>query len=57
MGIVIELGGIKPSGLKKRLVKKARQNSPVPTWVVVKTKRRVRTNPKRRMWRRRKLKA
>ncbi|MCP8307794.1 MAG: 50S ribosomal protein L39e [archaeon] len=51
------MGSIKTSGLKKRLVKKARQNSPVPAWVVVKTKRKVRTNPKRRMWRRRKLKA
>ena len=57
MGIVIELGSIKTSGLKKRLAKKTRQNSPVPAWVIVKTKREVRTNPKRRMWRRKKLKA
>lgn len=53
---MIGLGAIKPSGLKKRLIKKMRQNSPVPAWVIIRTKRRVRTNPKRRMWRRKKLK-
>ena len=37
---------------KIRLMSKIRQNSPVPAWVIVKTKRRVRTNPKRRQWRR-----
>ncbi len=57
MGIVNELGAIKPSGLKKRLVKKMKQNSSVPAWVIIKTKRKVRTNPKRRTWRRKKLKA
>lgn len=41
----------KPSSRKIRLVKKTRQTSPVPTWVILKTKRRVRTNPKRRAWR------
>jgi large subunit ribosomal protein L39e len=56
MGIVIELGSIKPSGLKKRLVKKTKQNSPVPAWVIIRTKRKVRTNPKRRVWRRKRLK-
>ncbi|MAH21300.1 MAG: 50S ribosomal protein L39e [Thaumarchaeota archaeon] len=45
-----------PGGVKKRLMSKNRQNSPVPTWVTVRTKRKVRTNPKRRMWRRKKLK-
>jgi|TARA_B110000263_G_C15100551_1_gene415118 large subunit ribosomal protein L39e len=44
------------SGIKKRLMKKRIQNSAVPTWVVVKTKRGVTTNPKRRHWRRTKLK-
>ncbi|MEM3437006.1 MAG: 50S ribosomal protein L39e [Nitrososphaerales archaeon] len=50
------MGAIKPSALKKRLIKKMKQNSPAPAWVIIKTKRRVRTNPKRRMWRRKKLK-
>ncbi|MCP8323744.1 MAG: 50S ribosomal protein L39e [Candidatus Methylarchaceae archaeon HK02M2] len=51
------MGSIKPSALKRRLMKKTKQNSPVPTWVVVKTGRKVRTNPKRRSWRRKRLKA
>lgn len=36
---------------KIRLLKKIKQASPVPAWVIVKTKRAVRTNPKRRAWR------
>lgn len=47
--------GKKTSGVKNRLLKKTRQNRPVPTWVAVKTKRAVRTHPKRRLWRRSKL--
>ncbi|MEM1524782.1 MAG: 50S ribosomal protein L39e [Nitrososphaerales archaeon] len=46
----------KPSGVKNRLYSKIKQNNPVPTWVIVKTRRKVRTNPKRRMWRRDRLK-
>ncbi|WOV92866.1 MAG: 50S ribosomal protein L39e [Candidatus Nitrosoabyssus spongiisocia] len=41
----------KTSARKIRLLKKIRQTSPVPTWVILRTKRRVRTNPKRRAWR------
>ncbi|MBI1828491.1 MAG: 50S ribosomal protein L39e [Thaumarchaeota archaeon] len=37
---------------KIRLMKKLKQSSSVPTWVVVRTKRKVRSNPKRRQWRR-----
>ncbi len=37
---------------KIRLMSKIKQNSAVPAWIIVKTKRRVRTNPKRRAWRR-----
>lgn len=37
---------------KIRLMKKLKQNSPVPAWIIVKTKRKVRSNPKRRQWRR-----
>lgn len=36
---------------KIRLIKKTKQTSPVPAWVILKTKRGVRTNPKRRQWR------
>lgn len=41
----------KTSSRKIRLIKKTKQASPVPTWVILKTKRSVRTNPKRRAWR------
>ena len=41
----------KPSGRKIRLHKKTLQTTPVPTWILLRTKRRVRTNPKRRAWR------
>jgi large subunit ribosomal protein L39e len=37
---------------KIRLMKKLKQSSAVPAWVIVRTKRRVRTNPKKRAWRR-----
>lgn len=36
---------------KIRLLKKRKQASSVPAWVILKTKRTVRTNPKRRAWR------
>jgi large subunit ribosomal protein L39e len=36
---------------KIRLMKKVKQNSSVPAWVIVRTKRKVRNNPKRRQWR------
>ncbi len=41
---------------KLRLAKAMKQNRPVPVWVVGKTLGRVRTHPKRRHWRRSKLK-
>jgi len=41
---------------KIRLARRGRQNRPVPIWVLVKTKRRVRRNPKRYYWRRGRLK-
>ncbi|MGI0083309.1 MAG: 50S ribosomal protein L39e [Nitrosopumilaceae archaeon] len=37
---------------KVRLMKKLKQNSAVPAWIILKTKRTVRTNPKSRHWRR-----
>ena len=42
--------------LKKRLIAKIKENSRVPAWVMVRTNRNVTTNPKRRTWRRNKLK-
>jgi len=58
---MITLGGIrmarnKPLAKKLRLAKAAKQNRRVPVWVIVKTNRRVMTHPKRRYWRRTKLK-
>lgn len=45
----------KTSGEKIRYMKRLKQNAPPPTWVTVKTNRKVITNPKRRNWRTRKL--
>lgn len=47
----------KPTAKKRRLAKAGKQRKPVPTWVVAKTIGRARTNPTRRNWRRRKIKA
>ncbi len=41
----------KSSPRKIRLLKKTKQTSPVPAWVILRTNRHVRTNPKRRAWR------
>jgi len=46
----------KTLGRKKRLAKSGRQNSRVPSWVIMRTERRVMTHPKRRNWRRSSLK-
>ena len=40
------MGARKYSGRKIRLMKKTKQASAVPAWVILKTKRTVRTNPK-----------
>ena len=42
----------KHSGRKNRLMKKTKQNSSLPAWVIVRTSRKVRRNPKMRDWRR-----
>jgi len=42
----------KSSARKIRLIKKTNQAKSVPSWVILKTKRAVRTNPKARQWRR-----
>lgn len=44
--------GKKSKGKKKRLAKLEKQNSRVPTWVMMKTDMEVTQNPKRRNWRR-----
>jgi len=41
---------------KLRLGKATKSNSPIPVWVVAKTRRKLRFNIKRRNWRRQKLK-
>ena len=41
----------KSTGRKIRLMKKIKQSSSVPAWVILRTNRAVRTNPKRRAWR------
>ncbi|MHA2060893.1 MAG: 50S ribosomal protein L39e [Candidatus Sifarchaeia archaeon] len=46
----------KPLGKKLRLGKAQKQSRSVPAWIVVRTRRRVRTHPKRRHWRRTRLK-
>ena len=46
----------KSSPRKIRLIKKQKQNSVVPAWIILKTKRSVRNNPKHRQWRRSELK-
>ena len=47
----------KPLGKKLRLASALKSNRAPPPWVIIKTKRRVTTNPARRHWRRVKLKA
>ncbi|MFX1518878.1 MAG: 50S ribosomal protein L39e [Promethearchaeota archaeon] len=46
----------KPLARKLRLGKAFKQSRSVPAWIVVRTQRRVRTHPKRRHWRRTRLK-
>ncbi|TLX96618.1 MAG: 50S ribosomal protein L39e [Thaumarchaeota archaeon] len=48
---------VKDRSKKNRLMKANRETRSVPTWVIVRTNRKVRTNPKHRDWRHRKLHA
>ena len=41
----------KRSGRKIRLLKNIKQTYPVTAWIILKTNKSVRTNPKRRAWR------
>jgi large subunit ribosomal protein L39e len=47
----------KPTAKKRRLSKEGKKKKAVPTWVVAKTSGKFRTHPKRRQWRRRKIRA
>jgi large subunit ribosomal protein L39e len=49
------LARVKDTSKKNRLTKATKQMRSVPTWVIVRTNRHVRTNPKQRNWRKRKL--
>lgn len=46
----------KPKAKKIRLLKKVKSNRRVPAWVMQRTSRRFLRHPKRRSWRRNKLK-
>ncbi|MGQ4914861.1 MAG: 50S ribosomal protein L39e [Candidatus Asgardarchaeia archaeon] len=46
----------KPFGKKIRLARALKQNSSIPTWVIVKTGGHVRNHPKKRFWRSTKIK-
>lgn len=46
----------KPFAKKKRIIKKMKQNGTVPTWVILKTDQKVRNHPKKRNWRRSRMK-
>jgi len=46
----------KPTARKLRLARALKQKRSVPTWVIARTAGRVRTHPKKRQWRRTKLK-
>ena len=47
----VNMGAHKTSARKIRIIKKTKQTSSVPAWVIARTRRSVRTNPKRRDWR------
>ena len=47
---------VKDKSKNNRLAKAGRQSRSPPTWVIVRTNRKVRSNPARRNWRQRKLK-
>ena len=49
------MGRNKDASKKNRLIKARKANSSVPTWVIAKTNRKVRSNTKHRAWRRNKL--
>ena len=53
---MVRMARNKPLGKKLRLMKAMKQNRRVPAWVMMRTNRKFTVHPKRRMWRRSKLK-
>ena len=49
------MGRNKDASKKNRLMKAKKQNASVPSWVIARTNRAVRSNRKHRYWRRTKL--
>jgi large subunit ribosomal protein L39e len=49
------MGRNKDASKKNRLMKARKSNASVPTWVIARTNRKVRSNRKHRVWRRTKL--
>jgi large subunit ribosomal protein L39e len=49
------LGRNKDASKKNRLMKAMKQNYSVPTWVIARTNRKMRSNHKHRVWRKTKL--
>ncbi|NVM29176.1 MAG: 50S ribosomal protein L39e [Candidatus Helarchaeota archaeon] len=47
---------VKPLAKKLRMGRANKQNRSIPAWIIVKTRGRVRTHPKRRKWRNQKIK-
>ena len=47
---------VKDTSKKNRLIKVTKRTRSVPTWVIVRTNRKIRSNPKNRNWRQRRLK-
>jgi large subunit ribosomal protein L39e len=47
----------KPTAKKRRLARAGKRKKAVPTWVISKTAGKFRTHPKRRQWRRSKIRA
>jgi large subunit ribosomal protein L39e len=56
MDIGVIMASNKHLSKKKRLIKACKQNSPVPIWVIAKTKGKFRRHPKLRNWRTSRLK-
>jgi large subunit ribosomal protein L39e len=49
------VGRNKDASKKNRLMKARKGNASVPTWVIARTNRQIRSNSKHRVWRRTKL--
>ncbi len=47
----------KPTAKKRRLIKAEKETRAVPAWVMAKTMGKVRSNPRRRHWRRTRIRA